>query len=132
MTHFTVAHGKLSVKVPADVYSGDSGEIDLKKATELSGKLMDRYPWLSENACQVILENGRIAYLEFIDEKRHGVPKSLEMERKGDVDGAVAHLKRHLERNPYAFKAWYALGGILCRAGRAEEGYEAIARGRSL
>ena len=38
----------------------------------------------------------------------------------------------NLEQNPEDVDNWYALGELLCKAGRTEEGYKALNRGRSL
>ncbi|MDC7951223.1 tetratricopeptide repeat protein [Methanomassiliicoccaceae archaeon COG_1] len=52
------------------------------------------------------------------------------MRSKGDVEGAIAHLRTHLEEDPEDADAWYALGELLCESGKAEEGYAAFAEGR--
>lgn len=128
----TVQHGKLSVKIPRKVYRGYRGEVNDEEWKRFVETLMDKYPWLTPNACKVILENGRKEYILTVDEEMYGIPKALEMESEGNPEGAIAHLKRHIEKNPASERAWYVLGEILCRCGRVEEGYAALAKGRSL
>ena len=55
---------------------------------------------------------------------------SRRLEKKGDLEGAIRHLREHLEEDPEDPDAWYALGELLCKAGRTKEGYDAFAEGR--
>lgn len=65
-----------------------------------------------------------------LDEETGGMSTSAVLARKGDLEGAAAALKKHLEDDPEDADAWYRLGEILCRAGRTEEGYAAFREGR--
>ena len=49
-----------------------------------------------------------------------------------ELDEAIAHLQLHLESNPRDADSWYKLGELLCKAGRADEGYKAFNKGREL
>ncbi|NLL95030.1 MAG: tetratricopeptide repeat protein [Thermoplasmatales archaeon] len=122
----------MTVKVPRKVYRGNRGDVDAGEWGRFQETLTARYPWLTADACDVIMENGRKEYLAAIDGETHGVAVALAMEGDGDPEGAIAHLKRHLEKDPGSERTWYVLGEILCRIGKTEEGYAALARGRSL
>ncbi len=130
--YITVQHGKLTVKVPMNLFKGTEGVID-EEGTERFGKrLMERYPWLTENSMNVLMRKARQEYIRTIDVESKGRLKARDLESQGKQEEAIAHLKRHLEMDPNDADSWYALGDILCRMGRAEEGYKAYARGRDL
>ena len=54
------------------------------------------------------------------------------LERSGDIEGAIKHLRKFLDDDPDDADSWLALGNLLCKAGRTEEGYKAINKARSL
>ena len=130
--YITVMHGSLTLKVPRSVFIGPEAMIDEKKAEEFRGLSQRRYPWLSDNAMDVIMRNARKEMLRVLDEESGGRTTSKRMASEGKYEMAIEHLKAHLEREPNDADGWYALGELLCKAGRTEEGYKAMNRGRSL
>ena len=130
--YITVTHGSLTVNVPRDLFTGPDCEFVPEKTAEFRKMIGRRYPWLSENSIDVLMRNARNEMINTIDEETGGRVASKQMASKGKFDQAIAHLKEHLERNPQDADSWYALGELLCKAGRAEEGYRAMNRGRSL
>ncbi|MDR2698695.1 MAG: tetratricopeptide repeat protein [Candidatus Methanoplasma sp.] len=130
--HFPVTHGKLSVSVPRSIFKGGGAAIDEEKATPFRAMLRSRYPWLTDNSLDVLMEKARKTLVGILDEETHGRSLSRELESRGRTEEAIGHLREHLERNPDDADTWYALGELLCRSGRAEEGYKAFARGREL
>ncbi|MDR0524009.1 MAG: tetratricopeptide repeat protein [Candidatus Methanoplasma sp.] len=129
---FRITHGSLTVSVPRSLFRGAGAEADPSEEAAFRATLSSRYPWLKKGSLDVIMENARREALRIMDEESHGRLFSGRLEASGMRDEAIAHLKRRLERDPGDADAWYALGEALCRAGRAEEGYAAFARGRSL
>lgn len=79
---------------------------------------------------EVFWRNARRTMLKTMDEETGGVNGSDRMVKKGDVDGAIAHLRRHLEEDPEDPDSWYALGKLLCQKGDMKGGYAAFAEGR--
>lgn len=130
--HITIVHGSMSVNVPVDLFSGPDAEPVEERARDFKDLLRKRYPWLSENATDVIMRNARKEMLRIIDDKSGGRTVSKRLAENGKYDLAIRHLKKHLEVDPEDADSWYALGEMLCRAGRTEEGYEAMRKGRSL
>lgn len=130
--HFSVVHGKLTVNVPRSIFTGNGATVDNEKAALFRDMLKHRYPWLTDNSLDVLMENARKTIASVLDEETHGRSFSKELESQGKTEEAIRHLKKHLERDPEEADTWYALGELLCRAGRAEEGYKAFARGREL
>jgi len=130
--HFSVIHGNLVVNVPRNIFKGNGAAIDEEKAAPFRDMLKHRYPWLTENSLNILMENARAAMIRILDEETNGRSLSEELESRGRPDEAIRHLKKHLEKNPQDADTWYALGELLCRSGRTEEGYKAFARGREL
>lgn len=128
----TVDHGKLTVKVPFDLFYGTEGDIDVTKRSIFGETLRARYPWITENSLNVILKKAKREYVHTIDNESNGRIVAKELAAKGRKEDAVSHLKKHLENNPEDADSWYTLGDILCSMGNAEEGYKAYARGREL
>jgi len=130
--HFPVTHGKLVVNVPRNIFKGNGTNIDEKKAAPFREMLKSRYPWLTDNSLDVLMEKARKTMERMVDEETNGRSISKELESQGRTEEAVIHLKKHLEKDPEDADTWYALGELLCRSGKAEEGYKAFARGREL
>lgn len=130
--HILVVHGKLSVNVPRKLFKGDDAMPDEQKVAEFRKMLSERYPWLSENALDIFMKNAREKMLNIMDEETCGRNTARKLIAKDDMEGAVKHLRRWLNDHPENGDSWYLLGEVLCKIGRTEEGYAAIARGRSL
>ena len=127
-----IVHGKMVLAVPKNIFSGRDAEIDEEKAKEFSRKTKSRYPWITDNAMDVILKNARKEMLRLIDERTGGRYTSKKLDSEGKTEMAIMHLRRHLEVHPDDADSWYALGELLCKSGKVEEGHRAINRGRSL
>ena len=127
-----IAHGKMILAVPKNIFSGRDADIDEEKAKQFSEKTKRRYPWITDNAMEVILRNARKEMLRLADERTGGRSTSRKLESEGKTEMAIMHLKKHLEEHPDDADSWYALGELLCKSGKVEEGYRAINKGRSL
>ena len=127
-----VAHGKMLLAVPKDMFIGRDAVIDEEKAKQFAEKTKRRYPWITDNAMDVILRNARKEMLRLNDERTGGRSTSQRLDSEGKTEMAILHLEKHLEEHPDDADSWYALGELLCKAGRVEEGHRAINKGRSL
>lgn len=127
-----MTHGKLTVNVPRDIFKGSGAAIDEDKAALFRNMLKQRYPWLSDASLDVLMKNARKTIIGILDEETNGRSLSKELESQGRTEEAIRHLKAHLEKDPDDADTWYALGELLCRSGKTEEGYKAFARGRDL
>ena len=127
-----IPHGKMILAVPKNIFSGRDADIDEEKAKQFSEKTKKRYPWITDNAMEVILRNARKEMLRITDERTGGRSTSRKLESEGKTEMAIMHLKKHLEEHPDDADSWYALGELLCKSGKMEEGYRAINKGRSL
>ena len=127
-----VIHGKMTLAVPKDMFSGRDAVIDEGKAKAFAEKTKKRYPWVTDNAMEVIFRNARKEMLRLNDERTGWRSTSKRLESEGKTEMAIQHLKKHLEEHPDDADSWYALGELLCKSGKVEEGHRAINKGRSL
>ena len=127
-----VVHGKMTLAVPRDIFSGRDAVIDQEKARSFAEKTKKRYPWVTDNAMEVIMRNARKEMLRLNDERTGGRSTSKRLESEGKTEMAIMHLRKHLEEHPDDADSWYALGELLCKTGKVEEGHRAINKGRSL
>ena len=127
-----VVHGKMTLAVPRDIFSGRDAVIDEEKAKQFAEKTKKRYPWVTDNAMEVIMRNARKEMLRLNDERTGGRSTSKRLESEGKTEMAILHLRKHLEEHPDDADSWYALGELLCKTGKVEEGHRAINKGRSL
>ena len=127
-----VVHGKMTLAVPRDIFSGRDAVINEEKAKQFAEKTKKRYPWVTDNAMEVIMRNARKEMLRLNDERTGGRSTSKRLESEGKTEMAIQHLKKHLEEHPDDADSWYALGELLCKSGKVEEGHRAINKGRSL
>ncbi|MFA6803910.1 MAG: tetratricopeptide repeat protein [Candidatus Methanomethylophilaceae archaeon] len=130
--HIVVTHGSLSVCVPRDLFSGPDAEPVQEKILPFRKMISERYPWLSENSVDVLMRHAREDIVRTLDEETGGRSVSKKLAYDGKLENAIRHMREHLERDPNDADSWYVLGELLCKAGKAEEGYRAMNRGRSL
>ena len=127
-----VVHGSMTLSVPRDLFRGQDAEFVPDKVMRYRDIIGHRYPWLSENALDVIMQNARKEMLRVMDEESGGISGSRRLSARGRDDLAIMHLEERLKEHPDDTDSWYALGELLCKAGRTEEGYAALRKGRSL
>lgn len=130
--HITVVHGNLTVDVPRKLFRGPYCEIDEETARPFRDMVRARYPWVSESSMDVLMSKARKEMIRVIDEETGGRSHSSNLAQQGKLDEAIAHMRLHIEQDPEDADSWYALGNLLCQAGRTDEGYRAFNRGREL
>lgn len=130
--HITVVHGNLTVDVPRRLFRGPDCEIDEEAARPFRDMVRARYPWISESSMDVLMSKARKEMIRVIDEETGGRSHSSNLAQQGKLDEAIAHMRLHIEQDPEDADSWYALGNLLCQAGRTDEGYRAFNRGREL
>ncbi|MCL2510334.1 MAG: tetratricopeptide repeat protein, partial [Methanomassiliicoccaceae archaeon] len=118
--HFPVTHGKLTVNVPRNLFTLNGVFVDEKRAVLFRETLKGRYPWLTDNSIDVLIENARRMVMSEVDEETNGRSVSKVLESQGKIEEAIRHLEKHLEKDPENADTWYALGELLCKSGRAE------------
>jgi len=128
--YIEVNHGKLRVSVPRQMFRED-GSLDPVEEQTFRDLMASRYPWLNERSLDVMMASAVKEMATTLAHERRGAPIGREI-ADDDPEKAVSYLQRHLEHEPEDGEAWYALGEILCRVGRTDDGYRALKRGRGL
>jgi len=130
--YIRVEHGKLSIQVPRTIFCGPEAVIDEAEWIKFRNTLRSRYPWLTENACEVIKNNSRKEIVRVLWNEKKGAKAGRELLQRGHLERSIEHLQSYLKEHPNDNDAWYALGEAFCKAGRNEEGYRAFKKGRDL
>jgi tetratricopeptide (TPR) repeat protein len=130
--HITVYHGSMSVDVPRRIFKGKDCTIDQAEVEPFKRIIQSRYPWISDNAVNVILNKARMEMMRVRDEETNGREYSKTLAEKGKLDDAIQHLRVRLELNPDDARTWYDLGELLFKKGDAKGGFEAFHRGDEL
>ena len=128
--HIKVHHGSLAVNVPRSIFKKGTGEIVPERAAPFREMIMNRYPWLTENSMDVLMDRASKEMSQILDEETSGRSAGRKLADEGRTKDAIRHLERALELNPNDSDSWYLLGELLCSVGRMEEGYEAFSKGR--
>jgi len=131
VTTLRVKHGSLELNVPYSVFVKGTSELS-KESGEYFSMLKRRYPWLTDNSVTVLKRRTGEEMQRIIEEGLRGPKKARMLSEEGKDMQAVRHLEAYLIDFPDDADAWYALGEILCKMGRADEGYKAINHGRRL
>jgi len=127
--HITVVHGSMTVDVPRKLFKGRECELVQEEIPPFKKLIQSRYPWISDNAVNVILNKARMEMMRVRDEETNGREYSKTLAAKGKSDDAIAHLKLRLEINPDDAKSWYQLGELLLKKGDMKAGMDALRKG---
>jgi len=124
-----VEHGSLILNIPYSIFVKGTAEFN-GKADKHFKMLQERYPWLSNNSLTVLKRRTTEEMERVIEESLRGPAKARILSSEGKDMEAIRHLESYLIENQNDGDAWYALGEILCKIGREEEGYKAMNHGR--
>ncbi|MGI6472430.1 MAG: tetratricopeptide repeat protein [Candidatus Methanomethylophilaceae archaeon] len=116
--------------VPRSIFERGTGTVVPERAAPFREMIMNRYPWLTENSVNVLMERASREMSQILDEETSGRSAARHLEEKGHTEKAITHLENMLILNPEDSDSWYLLGELLCKIGRAEEGYKAFSKGR--
>ena len=125
----SVKYGSLELNVPYSVFVSGKSEFN-DTSDEYFSMLQRRYPWLTDNSVTVLKRKIRERMSDLIEEGLRGPKKARMLSDAGKNTEAVRHLESYLTDNPEDGDAWYALGEILFRMGRDEDGFRAMNHGR--
>lgn len=128
--HIAVHHGNLVVMVPRSIFKKGTGTIVPERAAPFIEMVRGRYPWLTENSVNVLMERASREMAQILDKETSGRSAAHHLESRGETQKAIEHLEHILNLNPEDADSWYMLGELLCKVGRAEEGYVAFSKGR--
>ena len=128
-TTLSVRYGSLDLNIPYSIFVTGKAEFN-KTADGYFSMLQERYPWLSDNSVTVLKRKVIEEMHRVIEEDLRGPEKARMLSAEGKETEAIRHLESYLVDFPDDGDAWYALGEILCKIGRNEEGYKAMNHGR--
>ena len=131
MTTLRVKHGSLELNVPYTVFVKGTSELNIGSDNYFK-MLKQRYPWLTDNSVAVLKRRTSDEMQRVIEEELRGPKKARMLSMEGKDMQAIHHIESYLIDFPDDADAWYALGEILCKMGRTEEGYKAMNHGRRL
>jgi hypothetical protein len=126
-----VRHGRMLINIPYTLFRGKRAEIVSSEAERLGRGLRARYPWLSENAVQVVFKEARETMLSLIEMESGPVEIARTTYEDGHPTDALRMLDEHLRTHENDSDAWHLRGVILMRLGRADEGFKSLARSRT-
>ena len=131
MSTLRVKHGSLELNVPYSIFVKGRSEFN-DTSDEYFSMLQKRYPWLNSNSVAVLRRRTLDEMQRVIDDSLRGHRKARMLFDEGKEMQAIHHLESYLIEFPNDADAWYALGEILCRMGRTDEGYKAMNHARRL
>ncbi|MCG7845333.1 MAG: hypothetical protein MIO90_07885 [Methanomassiliicoccales archaeon] len=126
-----VCHGHLRVNVPFTAYEGSTYKMKVEEAERLKALLASRYPWLTENALKVFIEEAEQTMQDKIQASLSYMDKARNALRSGNYERAKRMAERHLEKLVDDPDALYVLGEALCYLGEKEAGFATLAKARS-
>ena len=126
-----VKHGSLVLNIPYHIFIPGTAEFS-GTADEYFAMIQRRYPWLSDNSVAVLKKRTAEEMSKETEKSLRGPKKARMLSAEGRYEDALAHIESFLNEFPDYVDAWYALGEILCKTGRSDEGYKAMNRGRGL
>lgn len=126
-----VSHGHLTVNVPLTSYVSGTYRLKEEEAEKLKALLASRYPWLTDNALKVFIEEAEQTMYDRIQSTLGYMDKARIALRSGNYEKARRMAERQLKKLPEDADAWYILGEALCRLDEKEEGFAAMAKARA-
>lgn len=125
-----VRHGKMLINVPRRIFKGRTSALVPAEVEKFKKNLSSRYPWLSENAISVILEESTKTMEALLEMERSAVERGRQFLKTGEYTKALKVIERHIQCSPKDPDAWYLKGEILLKLGEREKGYQAFAKAR--
>ena len=131
--HFIkVGHGKMELNIPITLFEEGTARIRMEQAEMLREKLKCQYPWLSDNAIDVILRNASEEMSRLIETRKPPSQKAREMIDQGRYEQALAYLDVHLDLEPEDIDCWYVRSETLFKLERNEEAFQSMRTGQRL
>jgi predicted Zn-dependent protease len=125
-----VRHGKMLISVPRSIFQGRTSSLRRKEAEEFKQVLASRFPWLSPNAREVVLEEAQETMESILEMERGAVGNAQKLFDEERYVQALTLLEEHLSEHPKDPDAWYLKGEIYFKMGKRSEGFGAFARAR--
>ena len=125
-----VRHGRMLISVPRSMFRAGTSHLRAGEAERFKSLLAARYPWLTQAAIEVVIEEAQETMESLLDLERGPVERARALHAQGRRAEALTMLEGHIQEHPQDPDAWYLKGEILFKMGRRSEGFAAFARAR--
>jgi hypothetical protein len=122
----------MEINIPISLFEEGTARIRADQAGVLREKLKCQYPWLSDNAIDVILKNSSEEMSRHIETKKPPSQKAREMLDEGRYEQALSFLDVHLDLEPEDVDCWYVRSEALFKLGRQEEAFQSMRTGQRM
>jgi len=127
-----VQHGNMELNIPIKLFEPGTSDIRPAEAVKLRKLLRSQYPWLTDNAVDVILKSSQEEMAMIMDSERTVADRAREMLRRGEYEKALGFLDAHLFVDEDDVDASYLRADALMKLGRKEEGFKAMRHAQTL
>jgi tetratricopeptide (TPR) repeat protein len=122
----------MELNIPTTLFEEGTARVRADQAEVLREKLKCQYPWLSDNAIDVILKSSSEEMSRHIETKKPPSQKAREMLVEGRYEQALSFLDVHLDLEPGDVDCWYVRSEALFKLGRKEEAFQSMRTGQRL
>ncbi|MFA5314252.1 MAG: hypothetical protein WC375_13200 [Methanomassiliicoccales archaeon] len=127
-----VQHGKMELNIPLKLFEPGTSDVRPVEAEKLRKQLRGQYPWLTDNAVDVILKSSQDEMALIMDSERTVADRAREMIVRGELQKALDFLEAHLFVYEDDIDANYLRAEALMKIGRKDEGFKAMRHAQSL
>jgi Flp pilus assembly protein TadD len=127
-----VQHGKMVLNVPLSLFESGTARIRPEEAEKVRKRFQAQYPWLTNNAVEVILHSSEEEMVRIIDSEKPAAQRGREMIRSGEYQKALDWLEAYLFTEPEDVDAVYVKADVLFKLDRKDEGFIAMRQAQAL
>jgi tetratricopeptide (TPR) repeat protein len=127
-----IYHGSMELNIPISLFEEGTAKVRPDEARKLREKLRCQYPWLTDNAVDVILKSSSEEMSRLIEQRKSAAQKAREMLRSGRYRQALDFLDVHLDLYPEDADCWYVRSEALFKLDRPEEAFRAMRHAQNL
>ena len=127
-----IEHGSMELNIPVSLFEEGTAKVRPDEARKLREKLRCQYPWLTNNAVDVILKSASEEMSRQIEQRKPPAQKAREMIRSGRYRQALDFLEVHLDLYPDDVDCWYVRSEALFKLDRPEEAFRAMRHAQNI
>jgi tetratricopeptide (TPR) repeat protein len=122
----------MELNIPTSLFEDGTAKVRPSEARKLREKLKCQYPWLTDNAIDVVLKSSSEEMSRLIEQRKAPAQKAREMLRSGRHQQALDFLEVHLDLYPDDVDCWYVRSEALFKLDRPEEAFRAMRQAQVL
>lgn len=127
-----IHHGSMELNIPTSLFDEGTAKVRPTEANMLREKLKCQYPWLTDNAVDVILNSSSEEMSRLIEQRKSAAQKAREMLRSGRYRQALDFLDVHLDLYPEDVDCWYVRSEALFKLDRPKEAFRAMRHAQNI